>query len=213
MNNTFAESIACLFEGVDPTLMPFLKGAAFVHDDDSVETYGAIQKMAAHFAANLYAAAGERLSFEYSLFDSLRKVAKWEEGYDRFTTPVLDVLTRVVADARLQECELEHVNKQAAVPGFLLNLLGTTAAAAPTVSKMLLGMGAATGAAAGGLTWGLNRHSSEDENKIEAMKERVNHYKRITREISEDLKRNAVMNDPRDSRRLIAEDAATSFVN
>lgn len=70
---------------------------------------------------------------------------------------------------------------------WLKSLVNGGAAMAPEAGKILLGGALATGAVAGGLGWAANRGIKTDEEDIEAMKAKIHTYRRITKDINDEL--------------------------
>ena len=214
----YGSILACVLHGVAPDTYEFHKAAVDKLSDVNDPNYGALDRMVANYAAEAFNAADKRASFEYCLYDNLRKAAQWFPEFNRFTDPVYSVMAREVnmdiedgnrvKSAAAQQADLD---KRAAILNTVLNMAGKGVTSTPALTKMLLGAGAATGAGAGALYWGLNRDSNEDDEKIEAMKERLKHYHRITNEISSDLQRNNATRsqEPQD---IIKQDAGTTNV-
>ena len=208
----FPQHLACLIHGVDPRTFEYHKGAAEVLENYRDPAYGVLQKMAANFAANAYEAAGYAGCVEHILFDGLRKQAHWYPEFDKWTDPVLRVMTHEFGQSLDAQAEVEYQAKHAGVGSMLMGLLGRGAALAPQMTKMMLGTGAVTGAGLGAIGWGLNRDSTEDDLKTEAMRERLRHYRKITHEISQDLRRNNALDAPESPTQVIKDDAGTQNV-
>lgn len=211
MNHPYANIIAALFTGVNPETVEFHKSAAEVLQDYHEPNYGALQKVAATFARNAYASAGLDASYEFFLFDGLTKVSHWLPEYDHFTDPVFRLIANHWSDVVCEQAAQESQEKSAAVAGILSGLGSLVAKGGPAAVKTLLTLGAATGAGAGALYWGLNRHATEDEDNIEAMKERLHHYNQITRELTQDLQRNSV-STPQAAKKTVQDDSGTPYV-
>lgn len=205
------QNIACLFHDVDPRGFKHHQGVAEHLENWRSPDYGQLSKMAASFAANCYQAVDDT-GVEFQLYNLLRKQATWYPAFDQFTDPVLDVIARNLGEDFADKAAAEDLDKQAAVRGILAGLAGKSLTATPTAVKFVMGAGAAAGAGAGALYWAMNRHSSEDEANIEAMKVKLKHYNKITREISEDLRRRGVTVTPADTVDTIKENAGTDNI-
>jgi hypothetical protein len=208
----YAQQLACLFQGVNPDEYYIHKAAAELLTDVRDPQYGQLSKMAAHIAANLYKAVGEEGSPEYCLFDQLRKSATWFPAFDEYTDPVLAALARDVQRTHTETRTVDEITKSAGVGAMLTGLVGGALKNAPMIGKFGLGMAAATGAGLGGLYWGLNRHANEDDAQTEALKERLNQYRKITNEISGDLQRKGIT-VPGQVKQTIQNDSGAQFVN
>ena len=202
--------MACLEHGIPPATLPFHEAVVEHISNHLNENYGALEKMACHFAAEVFQAVGEKVSPEFCLFDQLRKVANWNPYYDQYARPVFNALCSEQLDARADDEQQAETIKRAFVAN-VLGMLGKGLTATPTIAKTVLAGGAAAGAGLGSLYWALNRHATEDDDKNEALKARIKLYRRIKSEIAEDLKRNSVV--PSDSpRNIIAQDAGTTNI-
>lgn len=207
----YSSIIAAVLHGVNPDEIEFHKASAKALSDYHDPNYGALEKLAASFAVNMYRETGQTASTEYFLFEGLTKVASWLPEYDKFTDPVFASIAGSYGEALDCMKEQASLNKSAGIASMLTSLVSGAARATPAMVKTLMTAGAATGAGMGALYWGLNRHSTEDEEQLEAQKERLRHYTRITREISDDLRRNNVT-EPEEAKKTIQQDAGTPFV-
>jgi len=205
-------SLACLIHGVDPRTFPYHLKMAATLGDMNQNGYGYLEKMACNFAANLYEATGQGRSFEACLFRQLTKVAQWLPGLDHFVAPVFKALIKEHSDALSEQAGGEESKAAAAIPAFLLSTIGRGAMMTPQLLKTMMGGAAITGAGVGALGWGLNRDSTADELDTEAMREKLRHYRKITNEISDDLKRNNAVDMPEHPANVIARDAHTDHV-
>ena len=87
------------------------------------------------------------------------------------------------------DTSLSQEQVKSATALWLRNLLSGASGAAPELGKVLLGGAVATGAVGGGLTWAANRNIKSDEEDIEAMKAKIQTYRRITKDIDDELAR------------------------
>lgn len=202
--------MACLEQGVPPAAYPFHQSMVENLSNPWAENYGSLEKMASHVAAELFEAAGQRISPEYCLYDQLRKVANWNPYFDRYVQPVFNAICQAGLAGIAEDQENAEQVKRAFV-GHALGLLGKAFTSTPALAKTIIAGGAAGGAGLGALYWALNRHSTEDNDKNEAMKARIKLYRRITSEISEDLKRNNATSEDTE-RNIIAQDAGTNNI-
>lgn len=210
-SNNYGIFMACAERQVPLAAYPLHKAAAEHLSNPRSENYGALEKMGAHIAAELYVSTGQMLSPEYCIFNNLRKVASWYPALDRFVEPVFNALcNEFMGAAELTRAQDEAV-KKASIGAILSNIVGKTITGGPAVAKMILAGGAAAGAGAGALYWGLNRDSMEDDDKTEAMKAKIKLYNRITREISEDMRRNNT-HPTESNREIISENAGTNHI-
>jgi hypothetical protein len=202
--------MACLEQQVPVATFAFHKAAADHLNDFMSDNYGAMERMGCHLAAEMYKAAGLTVTPEYCVFDQLRKVANWNPALDKFVNPVYRAINNAVMGEHSKDAADMELIKKAMVAN-VLGLLGKAVTSTPTMAKTLVAGGAATGAGLGALYWALNRHSTEDDDKLEAMKAKIKLYRRITSEISEDMKRNNTL-PPELSRNIIKEDAGTNNI-
>ena len=140
---------------------------------DSAEA-GPFHQELCKIARAAFEADGDTTSAESILFDRLSRVEAWDPAFNRFTAPVL-----------------RSLSKQATV------LLPAVAAlhdkAGGGVMKTLTAGGALGGAALGSLAFLLSRNAQQSSAENAALLEKVKAYKRLKRDITEDMAQNEVM--------------------
>lgn len=156
----------------------------------AAENDGVFERQVARLAAALYAETGQAGSIEFHLYDQLAKSAKWQQHYQSLIDPVLLALGSDWHRAVRTEAINDDWRKRAAAAEVVPSLLEHGIAWAPEMLKTLMLAGAAAGGGAGALYWGMNRDANEDDAKAEATQAKIDHYKRITHEISSRLAAN-----------------------
>jgi hypothetical protein len=123
--------------------------------------------------------AGEPTCAEAILFGNLAKAAEWYPAYNRFTDSVLRALAK------------QELTKDAAM------LLPAVAAihdkAGGGFMKTLAAGGALGGAALGSLAFLLSRNAQQSSAENAILLEKVKAYKKLKRDIQEDMEHNATM--------------------
>jgi hypothetical protein len=149
--------------------------------------YGALQKMVCKIASDVFDEAGRKYDFEYHFLKELSKSANWLPELDKYSDAVLMALGKVATEYEVQKGDDFKdgvVNKSASL---LPKLIGMAGATTPELIKAMAAIGAAGGAATGGLYWLLNRDSQEDETESEAVKAKIDYYNRVSNEIKNQL--------------------------
>lgn len=132
-------------------------------------------------ATDLFDAAGQETFIQRHLFDVASKSASWDEMMDDLPAAFIQALGKV-------ESETEK-NAGLVSKGMVANLVGRGIGTTPELLKYLAAGGVLTGAGLGGLSWYLNRDANEDDDDLEVMRSRIDNYKRITGEITDQLQR------------------------
>ena len=185
----FGINLACVNAGIDPLNFEFHKSAVEHRENPSTPGYGVFERGLAKLAAGMYAGCGEMDSMEYHLFDQLTKSAEWYPQFNVFTDPVLSTLGEALGDAIGQDLQLQQNTKTAALHQGLLGALGERALSwSPSLMQGLLMASAATGAGAGSMWWALNRDATQDDTDNAAMQTRIDHYGKLTKQISRRLR-------------------------
>lgn len=179
-------ALACARHNITPQYAEFLKAANDTFEDTEHPFYGAFERTVSNLAAELYKQAGKELTVECQLFEQLSKAASWRPALNRFIDPVLETLAAGHARA-LQE------NQKLVKDASALSMLPLAMNSDVPVRRglgALMTLAAITGAGLGTGYWALNRHATRDDDDIEEMKAKTQHYKEITNEISQRLKNN-----------------------
>ena len=157
------------------------------------------RKILAHLS-DMFDACGKEASEANRFIIGLNKLShtgnKVVEGVHQTVTE--DFLRILGEDAGLDK-EASQVSR-----GALLSILGRLGfSTAPGIQRALLLGAAGTGTAAGALYWAGNRGVTQDADEVEAMKERIKVYDRITRDMEESLRgRGLTGNRVEDEKRL-----------
>lgn len=186
----FGVKFACALHGVSEE--DYIKAEAQVKTIENPETfgYGVLQKRAAAVAAATLSQLGLEANLEYHIYNRLSKVAHWHPAYDEFMLPVYHAIAQGKGNARKEALDKRfEKNANPGAGAVLSKVLQKIGLGAPSVAKVVLGAGAATGAGLGSLAWYLNRDSKSDRADMEAMKERIRHYNRAKRELNKDFAR------------------------
>ena len=174
----FGMKMACVQAGAETKDLPEKEGymEAIMA---SVPAKQALCKM----ASDIFDAAGQETFIQRHLFDVASKTASWDKDvHDDLVTAFVAALGKVE--------ESSEKNASLVSKGMMANLVGRGLGSTPEMLKYLAAGGVLTGAGLGGLSWYLNRDANEDDDDLEVMRSRIDNYKRITGEISEQLKRN-----------------------
>lgn len=186
----FGINLVCSLAGITPADFEFCKAAS-----DTLEAPGndlVYGRYLSRIAAGLYKEAGKMERLEHFIYEEMSKAAEWSPELNAYIEPVEIALGRAYRDI-LEKQHAETVTKEAnagALNAYIGGeILGQGLALTPTAAKALMTLGVGSGAAAGALWHILNRHGNEDDDKLEAMKARIQQYDKITNEISHDLRR------------------------
>jgi hypothetical protein len=158
--------------------------AAYEYDD------AAANRLMCKVAAAIYALAGDSVSPYYCLFEKLASVPVWKKAYNQFT----DAVYNVVGGEWRERCrdEAEFMQKMAGLGSALTGLGRLGLSTAPSVLKALPAVGIAAGAGLGSLYWLANRHADADDVDNTALKAKVDYYRALAHDISEQLTRKGV---------------------
>lgn len=164
--------------------VPVSEGFSLSYKEDtlknaSTQGYGIMQKNVCKLVSDMYSLTDQKHKFEYHVFSKLAHAKRWSEDLDPYVDTVYETLSHLNARNKL---DLNQVVKSAVFNFFKFGGM------APNVVKGLLALSAATGGSVGALSWYLNRHSTEDTSKNEALKQKINYYNLITDELSNQLK-------------------------
>jgi len=151
---------------------------------------GEMSKMACRIAAHAFAELGEKHELTFHYFNEMSKSARWNTEFQPYADAVVVALARMNASAtdRHYAEQEENIKHGAAIGSTAARILGTTASNTPQIATALLGLAAAGGAGAGALTWLAGKHAREDSNDVEEIKQKLNYYRSLTREIKEELR-------------------------
>jgi hypothetical protein len=184
----FGINLACVNAGITPLAFEFHKSAVEYRENPTTPGYGVFERGLAKFAAEMYAHCGQQDSIEYHVFDQLTKSATWYPQFNAYTDPVLETLGAALGEAVGQDHALQARVKSAGLHQGLIGALGERALSwSPSLLQGLLAASAATGAGIGSIYWALNRHSTEDDADNEATQAKINHYSKLTKQISNRL--------------------------
>lgn len=173
----FGMKMACVKAGASASELPEKEGymEAIMA---SVPAKQALCKM----ASEMYDAAGQDTFVQRHLFDVASKTASWDRDvHDELVEVFVSALGKVEAET---EKHASLISK-----GMVANLVGRGLGSTPEMLKYLAAGGVLTGAGLGGMSWYLNRDANEDDDDLEVMRSRIDNYKRITGEITDQLKR------------------------
>lgn len=138
------------------------------------------------FAANAYVETGATDKLGYFIFKGAGDLNRWSDTAESLA----DIVARSLGKQAMERSFLgdlteEELAKEAS--STLFNMIGRGAALTPDVAKALLGGSLVVGGVGGGLTWAANRAIKEDEDDIEAMKAKIQTYRRLTGDIENEL--------------------------
>lgn len=138
------------------------------------------------FAEHAYVQTGATDQLGYFIFKSASQLNRWSETAESLADIVATSLGKQATErTMLGDLSGDEIAKEAS--GALVGLLGRGAALTPDVAKALLGGSLVVGGVGGGLTWAANRAIKEDEDDIEAMKAKIQTYRRLTGDIESEL--------------------------
>lgn len=151
-----------------------------------------LAKRAARLASGMFDAAGKSGSAHHLLFSKIAG-SEWDPGYATFTDAVINVLGRHELEKTAKLNPLDIIRNSAA---YSMGGLKTA-----LLTSLVLGAGG------GALyNWG-KRSMNADTSNADATETRLQHYRKITREIENDMKRRGV--SPEESSKSVME----SYVN
>lgn len=190
-------NIACAFAGITPAEFEFCKAASeTVEAPGNAEVYG---RYMSRMAAGLYKEAGKMDTLEHFLYEELSKSAAWHQEFNAFIEPVEMALGRQYqANIKAeQESETTKAANAGALNAYIGGeILGHGLSLTPAAAKALAALGVGIGGASGVMWHYLNRDANEDDDKLEAVKAKINQYDHITRDISHDLARKGLLENP-----------------
>jgi hypothetical protein len=181
------QRIACIAAGIPFEMLEFHKAATEALEDPSQPGYGAFQRVVSKIAADIYAGAEKRSSFEYQLFEKLSKSATWYPEFDAFIEPVLIVLGQDFNAGIAEETAVEEGHRKSAAPALAAYAVGKGVAWSPALMQYLLGAGVAGGAATGGAYWALNRDAATDDADLTGLHAKIKHYNHLSGQITDQL--------------------------
>lgn len=149
-------------------------------------------------AADIFELAGAATSPERILFLKLASAPEWKQGYNQFSDAVYDVVGDLWRTR--QAYDREMISKQAAMGALATGLARLGLAAGPSIIQTLPLMGVGAGAGAGALWWLANRHAEADDADNTALKAKVDYYKALSGDISAQLSRRGLVEDPNKSK-------------
>ncbi len=158
--------------------------SAAARRDTSAAHFGKWQTMICKLAAAAYREAGRMERLEFHVFNTLAKSAEWNPRHNGY----VDAATAALAkNAHVPESTDLYVKTGAALGNLAgaVGRLGITAS--PALLRSLLAASAVGGGAAGSLYWLANRHSREDSNDLEGMKQKLDYYNGLTGDITDEL--------------------------
>jgi hypothetical protein len=156
-------------------------------ENHKVYGYGAIQRLVCKYAAEAYRESGQMEKFAYHMYSQLAKTAQWWPVLDPYYEAAVAALGKVHGSIRKEAADLqtqEVFSKEAAMAR---NVMSGLLKISPDVIKTVLAGGTIAGVGGGSLAWLANRNVEEDEPKIEAMKEKIKYYNRLSGEIESQL--------------------------
>jgi len=131
-------------------------------------------------------------SIGHSLCKAAASATVWGPQFSELADTVVAALGRECELQKAAEMDLhfapftEQEEKRAGM-NWLSALLAGSASKAPEVGKLIAGGAMLAGGAGGSLTWLANRSVKEDDDDIEAMKAKINTYRRLTEDIENEL--------------------------
>lgn len=138
------------------------------------------------FAEHAYVQAGATDQLGYHIYKRASELQRWSDTAESLADIVATSLGKQATErTMLGDLTEEELAKEAS--GTLMGILGRGAALTPDVAKALLGGSLVVGGVGGGLTWAANRAIKEDEDDIEAMKAKIQTYRRLTGDIESEL--------------------------
>lgn len=197
-----ASAIGALMENVSPEELPRFIGAKRAFENPMHPDYGKFQQVLCKIAASAYFNAGKLHQPEAHLYATLAR-KNWNSRFNTVADAVLEGLGK---SAMFSEDGAQFVKQALSIPA-LLAMEGVSAGAhlglAATPAAVTLGLAGAGlgGAGLGSLYWLANRHATEDNNDVEAMKNKLRYYRTLTGDISNSLKARGIMNSTHPDRK------------
>jgi hypothetical protein len=183
----FGVRLACINAGLPHKDLEFHKAASAALEDSAHPHYGVFDRVVCKLAAELYEQAGKAGCFEHCLYNGLSKAASWYPEFSDFTEPVFAVLGRDL-NIRLHMQDLAEARVKEASAGALgAYALSKGLSWSPSLVEWLLGAGVAGGAGVGAASWALNRGATTDDADLQELKNRRDHYTKLTGQISDEL--------------------------
>ena len=148
-------------------------------------------------AGEMFRLAGRGTSPLRIMFVKMAHAEKWDPRLQ----DVVDTVYEVAGDhwlGRIKQAS-EGFNKAAGIGSIVANLGRFGFNVAPEVAKMIPLLAVAGGAGSGALWWLANRHADEDDSNTAALKAKVDYYRSITDEITDELNRKGIIKDPVDT--------------
>ena len=195
--NTLGILLACEYYGVDPEELTKTASARL----DTLLDSPAYRAELVHSMETLYDMAGKQGHLDRHFLRVLNKQASLGASCAQdLQKKACEVLFEVLGESP------DMTKEAGVVAGLAAKLSRLGISVTPALLKTLMYTGTATGIGAGALTWGLNRHSKQDNADLESMQSQIDAYNRITDEISGKLRDKGVVPgedyDPEDVRQL-----------
>jgi hypothetical protein len=158
--------------------------------DMSSPDYGKFQKMACLTAARIFERANLTNDRFYHVFTKLATYPAWHAELDVFSDSVLESIGLFKTASTILEAEnkKDAFVKLAGAADAIKKILGFGATLTPEFIKAIALTSAITGGVGGGAAWLLNRHSSEDDTANEQLKDKIDYYNSLSKEIKNRLK-------------------------
>lgn len=179
-------ALALLMRGETADRLEQFWQAEHMCKDASYEGFGKLEKIACRIAARAYAEIGAQDQPEFHLFDKLANRKDWDVAFQ----PIADAAFFGLAkNARFSV--KTPVERAVKIGAALRNLAGTVARAGvtmtPAAMRTLMAVTAAGGAGTGALWWMANRHASEDDNELEQQRQKLDYYRQLTKDVTDEL--------------------------
>lgn len=136
--------------------------------------------------------AGAMDTVGYQLCKRAARAEFWDSHFAELASTICAAIGReaeyqksAALDEQFQPMD-EWEQKRAGI-GWLSSVLGASPSGAANMAKMLAGGAVLAGGAGGSLAWAANRSVSEDDDDIEAMKAKIQTYRRLTADIENEL--------------------------